>query len=57
MQSFPRSGAASNAPNEPRAPSWVWHLRGKAETRQVEGAKIALQHNLGLGSARGVTMY
>jgi hypothetical protein len=35
----------------------VWHLRGKAETRQVEGAKIALQHNLGLGSARGVTMY
>jgi acetyl-CoA acetyltransferase len=35
----------------------VWHLRGQAESRQVEGAKIALQHNLGLGGACVVTMY
>jgi sterol carrier protein 2 len=35
----------------------VWHLRGQAEARQVEGARIALQHNLGLGGACVVTMY
>jgi acetyl-CoA acetyltransferase len=35
----------------------VWHLRGQAEARQVDGAKIALQHNLGLGGACVVTMY
>ena len=35
----------------------VWQLRGQAEARQVEGAKIALQHNLGLGGACVVTMY
>lgn len=35
----------------------VWHLRGDAGTRQVEGAKIALQHNLGFGGACVVTMY
>jgi acetyl-CoA acetyltransferase len=35
----------------------VWHLRGQAEQRQVEGAKVALQHNLGLGGACVVTMY
>jgi acetyl-CoA acetyltransferase len=35
----------------------VWHLRGQAEDRQVEGARIALQHNLGLGGAAVVTMY
>jgi acetyl-CoA acetyltransferase len=35
----------------------VWHLRGQAEQRQVEGAKIALQHNLGLGGACVMTMY
>src|ERR1044072_3022403 len=32
----------------------VWHLRGTAENRQVQGAKIALQHNLGLGGACGL---
>ncbi|RCX11729.1 lipid-transfer protein [Extensimonas vulgaris] len=32
-------------------------LRGTAEKRQVEGARIALQHNLGLGGACVVTMY
>ena len=32
-------------------------LRGTAELRQVEGARIALQHNLGLGGAGVVTVY
>jgi len=35
----------------------VWQLRGQAEKRQVEGARIGLQHNLGLGGACVVTMY
>lgn len=32
-------------------------LRGSAEARQVPGARVALQHNLGLGGACVVTMY
>jgi len=32
-------------------------LRGTAERRQVEGARVALQHNLGLGGACVVTLY
>jgi acetyl-CoA acetyltransferase len=32
-------------------------LRGQAEQRQVEGARVALQHNLGLGGACVVTLY
>jgi len=32
-------------------------LRGNAGARQVDGARIALQHNLGLGGACVVTMY
>lgn len=35
----------------------VWQLRGQAEARQVAGAKVALQHNLGLGGACVITMY
>ncbi len=35
----------------------VWQLRGQADQRQVDGAKIALQHNLGLGGACVITMY
>ena len=35
----------------------VWQLRGQAEDRQVDGARVALQHNLGLGGACVVTMY
>jgi acetyl-CoA acetyltransferase len=35
----------------------VWQLRGQAEKRQVEGAKVALQHNLGLGGACVITIY
>jgi sterol carrier protein 2 len=34
-----------------------WQLRGEAGKRQVEGAKFALQHNLGLGGAAVVTLY
>jgi acetyl-CoA acetyltransferase len=32
-------------------------LRGSAGKRQVEGARLALQHNLGLGGACVVTLY
>src|SRR5215468_700152 len=35
----------------------VWQLNGMAEKRQVEGARIGLQHNVGLGGACVVTMY
>ncbi len=35
----------------------VWQLRGQAADRQVDGARVALQHNLGLGGACVVTMY
>ncbi|XP_065769006.1 sterol carrier protein 2 [Muntiacus reevesi] len=34
-----------------------WQLRGEAGKRQVPGAKVALQHNLGLGGAAVVTLY
>ena len=34
-----------------------WQLRGRAEKRQVPGAKVALQHNLGLGGAAVVALY
>lgn len=35
----------------------VWQLRGAAEGRQVEGARTALQHNGGLGSAGFVHIF
>jgi acetyl-CoA acetyltransferase len=35
----------------------VWQLRGTADKRQVNGAKVGLQHNLGLGGACVITMY
>ncbi|XP_065891419.1 sterol carrier protein 2-like [Dysidea avara] len=34
-----------------------WQLRGLAGKRQVDGAKVAIQHNLGLGGAAVVTVY
>jgi acetyl-CoA acetyltransferase len=34
-----------------------WQLRDEAADRQVDGARVALQHNLGLGGAAVVTMY
>ncbi len=35
----------------------VQQLRGTADARQVENARLALQHNLGLGGAAVVTLY
>jgi len=35
----------------------VQQLRGTADKRQVQGARLALQHNLGLGGACVVTLY
>ncbi|WP_216892205.1 lipid-transfer protein [Nocardia alni] len=35
----------------------VWQLRGEADARQVAGARLALQHNIGLGGACVVTIY
>jgi len=35
----------------------VWQLRGWATNRLVPGARVALQHNLGLGGAAVVTVY
>ena len=35
----------------------TWQLRGDADARQVEGAELALQHNIGLGGACVVSVY
>jgi acetyl-CoA acetyltransferase len=35
----------------------VAQLRGRAGRRQVEGAKLALQHNIGIGGACVTTLY
>ena len=35
----------------------VWQLRGEAGVRQVENARVALQHNIGLGGCAVVTAY
>jgi acetyl-CoA acetyltransferase len=35
----------------------TWQLRGKADKRQVDGARVALQHNIGLGGAAVVSVY
>ncbi|MFE3546364.1 lipid-transfer protein [Nocardia sp. NPDC059177] len=35
----------------------TWQLRGTADARQVDNARIALQHNIGLGGAVVVTAY
>ncbi|MCF7547623.1 lipid-transfer protein [Pseudonocardia sp. WMMC193] len=35
----------------------TWQLRGEAGPRQVDGATVALQHNIGLGGAAVVTLY
>ena len=37
--------------------SYSVQLRGEAGKRQVSGAEVALQHNLGLGGAAVVTVY
>jgi acetyl-CoA acetyltransferase len=35
----------------------TWQLRGDADRRQVEGARVGLQHNIGLGGAAVVSIY
>jgi acetyl-CoA acetyltransferase len=35
----------------------TWQLRGQADARQVDDAKVALQHNIGLGGACVVSVY
>jgi acetyl-CoA acetyltransferase len=35
----------------------TWQLRGTADARQVDGAAVGLQHNIGLGGAAVVTVY
>ena len=35
----------------------TWQLRGQADARQVQGASVGLQHNIGLGGAAVVTVY
>jgi hypothetical protein len=35
----------------------TWQLRGTAGARQIEGARAALQHSIGLGGAAVVTVY
>jgi len=35
----------------------TWQLRGTADKRQVDGAEVALQHNIGLGGAAVVSVY
>ena len=40
-----------------QASELTWQLRGTADDRQVEDAKVALQHNIGLGGAAVVTVY
>ena len=40
-----------------QASELTWQLRGDADKRQVDGAKVALQHNIGLGGAAVVTVY
>jgi acetyl-CoA acetyltransferase len=35
----------------------TWQLRGQADKRQVDGVRVALQHNIGLGGAAVVSIY
>jgi acetyl-CoA acyltransferase len=35
----------------------TWQLRGTAGARQVDGAKVGIQHNIGLGGAAVVSVY
>ncbi|WP_028811252.1 lipid-transfer protein [Streptomyces flavidovirens] len=39
-----------------QAAELTWQLRGEAGARQVEGARVGLAHNIGLGGAAVVTM-
>ena len=35
----------------------MYQVRGEADKRQVDGARVGLQHNLGLGGAVVVALY
>jgi acetyl-CoA acetyltransferase len=35
----------------------TWQLRGQADARQVDGATVGIQHNIGLGGAAVVSVY
>lgn len=35
----------------------TWQIRGEAEDRQVKDARVAIQHNIGIGGAAVVTVY
>lgn len=50
---FSKSGATGLA----QCSELTWQLRGTAGKRQVPGAKLGLQHNLGLGGAVVVALY
>jgi len=50
-------GHPLGAPGLAQCAELVWQLRGEAGQRQVEGAALALQHNIGLGGAAVVTLY
>lgn len=50
-------GHAPGATGLAQCAELVWQLRGAAGARQVEGARLALQHNQGLGGACVITLY
>jgi acetyl-CoA acetyltransferase len=50
-------GHPLGAPGVAQCHELVTQLRGAAGPRQVEGARLALQHNVGLGGACVVTIY
>jgi sterol carrier protein 2 len=51
------TGHPLGAPGLALCSELCWLVRGEADKRQVKGAKLALQHNLGLGGAGVVAMY
>jgi len=53
----PSKGQPPGAPRPAQCYELTQQLRGQADQRQVEGARLALQHNLGLGGACIVTLY
>ena len=49
--------ACCGAPTQTGEAGLAKQLRGQADARQVDGARLALQHNLGLGGACVTTLY
>ncbi len=52
-----RRGTRSARPASRSATSWCISCAAPPSARQVDGARVALQHNLGLGGACVVTLY